>query len=116
MNKNLVETNNLTIGYHNKAGKLIHVLKDISLQIKPGETVGLVGESGCGKSTLGQAMMGYLRPGSQILNGHVHFSDIVLHLNENFNPIIYRSIGKLRKFCDFSNRKIKDSDIGGREH
>ena len=63
MNKCLVDVKNMEIGYHNQKGTLIHVLKGVDLQIKPGETLGLVGESGCGKSTLGQAMMGYLRSG-----------------------------------------------------
>lgn len=74
MGKSLVDVSNLTIGYHNKQGKLVYVLRDVSLQIEPGETVGLVGESGSGKSTLGQAMMGYLRSGSQVIDGNVHFS------------------------------------------
>jgi len=70
----LVEVKNLAIGYHNQKGTLIHVLKGVDLQIKSGETLGLVGESGCGKSTLGQAMMGYLRSGSKVLEGSVDFA------------------------------------------
>ncbi len=70
----LIDVNDLTIGYYTKRGTLVHVLQEVNLQIKPGETLGLVGESGCGKSTLGQAMMGYLRAGSQVLGGAVHFA------------------------------------------
>ena len=43
---------NLSIGFRSKKGEEILILKNISTNIKKGETVGIVGESGSGKSTL----------------------------------------------------------------
>lgn len=36
----------------------VRVLKEVSLDVRPGETVGLVGESGSGKTTIGRAVLG----------------------------------------------------------
>ncbi len=45
-----------------------HVLNGIDLQVRAGETLGIVGESGCGKSTLAQLLMGLVPPSSGELN------------------------------------------------
>ena len=49
--QNILEVRNLT--KHFKAGgrQVVHAVDDVSLTLKKGRTLGLVGESGCGKSS-----------------------------------------------------------------
>ncbi len=50
----------------------VNVVDHVSFQVRPGETMGLVGESGCGKSITSLAIMGLLDPRAQI-SGEIIF-------------------------------------------
>ena len=54
----MLEIKNVSFNYL----KGMPILKDISLNIKAGEIVGIFGSSGCGKSTLAKIMAGILKP------------------------------------------------------
>ena len=70
----LLEVRNLRTWFPVRGGVFLSArgqckaVDDVSLQVWPGETLGLVGESGCGKSTLGKSIVRLVKPtGGQVL-------------------------------------------------
>lgn len=77
--KNLKKYFPITKGFLRKKVGEVKAVDDVSLFIKEGETLGIVGESGCGKSTLGRTLLRLYEPTA----GEVAFRGInVLNANQ----------------------------------
>jgi oligopeptide transport system ATP-binding protein len=90
---NILEVKNLKKYFPIKKGLLlrtvgqVQAVDDVSLTVRRGETLGLVGESGCGKSTLGRAIIRLYEPTS----GQVQFD------GKNFLEVKGEDLRKIRK-------------------
>lgn len=68
MNEIILEAKNIKKYFPIKKGLLLRevasvkAVDDVSLVVRKGETLGLVGESGCGKSTLGRTLIRLYEP------------------------------------------------------
>ena len=72
-NKNLLEIKNLRTYFHVR-GYTAKALDNVSLTIKSGQTLGLVGESGCGKSVTAHSIMRLIpEPPGKIEGGEIFF-------------------------------------------
>jgi peptide/nickel transport system ATP-binding protein len=88
----LVSVRNLTVAYpvKNAIGiveSYFRAVDDVSFQVYPGETLGLVGESGCGKSTLARTLLRLIEPTA----GRIQFE------NRDLSLMLPNTLRKLRQ-------------------
>ena len=97
MSINIQSVKNLSIGFRSQKGKEISILRNVTTNIKKGETVGIVGESGSGKSTLALAMMGYVKHGLFTMGGECLFntSNLLNMNNKELEKIRGRKIAMI---------------------
>jgi peptide/nickel transport system ATP-binding protein len=92
-------------------------VNQVSMRIKPGEIVGLVGESGCGKSTLAKMILGLLAPSS----GSVLIADQEINVSRSLSmarliqPVFqdpYSSLNPRKKIRDIIALPLKLHHVG----
>ena len=69
----VLEIDSLSVEYATDKGA-IRALRDVSLDLDQGETLGIAGESGSGKSTLALAVLQYLSDNGSVVDGEIRFN------------------------------------------
>jgi len=79
----LLSIRHLSTEFTGSGGSLARAVDDVSFDIHPGETLGLVGESGCGKTTTMLSIMRLLPSSGRITSGQILYDGVdLLSLNE----------------------------------
>lgn len=73
MAENVLEVKDLQTAFKLLGGKVIHPVDGVSISIKKGDVIGLVGESGCGKSMTALSIIGLVPSPGKISKGSVCF-------------------------------------------
>ncbi|WP_027713247.1 ATP-binding cassette domain-containing protein [Dickeya chrysanthemi] len=106
----------LNRGLFSRPGE-IRAVDNVSLRIRRGETLGLVGESGCGKSTLAKMLLGLLPPtsGNVLIEGREIDAGERRELAGRIQPIFqdpYSSLNPRRTVADIVEVALRLHHIG----
>lgn len=78
----LLKIKNLSVGIQSPAGR-VQAVRDVSLELYPGEVLAIVGESGCGKSILCKSIMKLLPKTARIEGGSIFANGVdITHSSE----------------------------------
>ena len=72
MEEKMLDIENLKTTFYTREGQ-VHAVDGVSLHIRGGESVGIVGESGCGKSMTAMSVMGLLKKPGKVDGGQILF-------------------------------------------
>ena len=89
----VLQVNGLTVHYMTRQGP-VYAVEDVSLAVRRGESVGLVGESGCGKTSVALSLLKLLPDNARIVRGDILLNgiDLVPLSSEEVRPLRWRCI------------------------
>ncbi len=104
----MIVLKNVSFTYENKT-----VFENLSLSIKKGEKIGIIGESGCGKSTLLKLMAGLYRPskGTILVDGESESAEIIKKVSAVMqNPMLLplSIVDNITMGHDYEEKKIEE--------
>jgi oligopeptide/dipeptide ABC transporter ATP-binding protein len=108
---NILEIKNLSVkfpvtsGFFKRKIADLNAVENVNLEIKKGETLGLVGESGCGKSTIGKAIINLLKFNSADVRVE---GEILVNTDEGEIDIIKLNNNELRKYRGYIQIVFQD--------
>jgi oligopeptide/dipeptide ABC transporter ATP-binding protein len=68
----ILQVKNLKTNFYTDDG-VVQAVRDVSFDLHPGETLGIVGESGCGKSVTALSILGLVQEPGRIVGGEIRF-------------------------------------------
>ncbi|MFT9043993.1 MAG: ABC transporter ATP-binding protein [Lentilactobacillus hilgardii] len=94
--KNVLEVRNLKINFKTYAGK-VQAIRNVSFDLRKGETLAIVGESGSGKSVTTRSIMGLNAPNAEIADGTIMFKnqDLLKKTRKQMDQIRGRDIAEI---------------------